>query len=153
MACEILVTRRVEFSETDMAGIMHFSNYFRFMETAEHAFFRSIGFSVVLSKLDPVLCLPRVHVECDYSAPLSFEDEVDIQMLVASKSARSLGYVFRFFRKHPGERMEVACGSMKVVCAARQADGSMKSGPLPTALAHKIEVAPAHLLDLHVHKH
>ena len=43
MSYEFQITRRVEFSETDMAGIMHFSNYFRFMETAEHAFFRSLG--------------------------------------------------------------------------------------------------------------
>lgn len=153
MACEIVVTRRVEFSETDMAGIMHFSNYFRFMETAEHAFFRSIGFSVVLSKLDPALCLPRVHVECDYSAPLLFEDEVDIHMLVASKSARSLGYEFRFYKKRAAGRTKVAHGTMKVTCAARQADGTMKSAPLPAALAQKIEVAPAHRLGAEDHQH
>ena len=34
MACEFKATRRVEFSDTDMAGIMNYSNYFRFMETA-----------------------------------------------------------------------------------------------------------------------
>lgn len=148
MAFEITVSRRVEFSETDMAGIMHFSNFFRFMETAEHAFFRSLGFSVVLSKLDPALCLPRVHAECDYFAPLSFEDEVDIHLLVASKSVRSLGYLFRFHRKRAGGRQEVARGALKVACAARHADGSMKSAPLPAALAHQIEVAPPDLLNL-----
>ena len=35
--------RRVEFAETDMAGQVHFSNFFRYMEAAEHAFFRSLG--------------------------------------------------------------------------------------------------------------
>ena len=39
--------RTVEFSETDMAGIVHYSNFFRYMESAEHAFFRALGFSVV----------------------------------------------------------------------------------------------------------
>ena len=43
MAYEFKATRQVEFSETDMAGIMHFSNFFRFMETAEHGFYRSLG--------------------------------------------------------------------------------------------------------------
>jgi acyl-CoA thioester hydrolase len=43
MPCEFRITRRVEFSETDMAGIVHFSNFFRYMETAEHAFFPVTG--------------------------------------------------------------------------------------------------------------
>ncbi len=53
MPHEFTITRRVEFSETDMAGIMHYSNFFRFMETAEHAFFRSLGFSIVSTQTDP----------------------------------------------------------------------------------------------------
>ena len=36
-------TRRVEFGDTDMAGIMHFANFFRFMERTEHAFLRTLG--------------------------------------------------------------------------------------------------------------
>ena len=40
MPCEFKVVRRVEFSETDMAGIVHYSNFFRYMEAAEHGFFR-----------------------------------------------------------------------------------------------------------------
>ena len=46
MAYEFKVRRRVEFSETDMAGIVHYSNFFRYMEAAEHAFFRSLGLSI-----------------------------------------------------------------------------------------------------------
>jgi len=149
MAHEITVTRRVEFSETDMAGIMHFSNYFRFMETAEHAFLRSLGLSVVLSRLDPALCLPRVHAECDFSSPLRFEDEVEIHLLVAGKSSRSLSYLFRFYRRDAGHRREVARGAMKVACAARQPDGTLKSAPLPAALAERIQIAPAQALAFH----
>ena len=50
-AHEFTITRRVEFSETDMAGIVHFSNFCRYMEHAEHAFFRSLDRSIV----DPAL--------------------------------------------------------------------------------------------------
>jgi YbgC/YbaW family acyl-CoA thioester hydrolase len=39
---------RVEFTDTDMAGIVHFSSFFRYMEVTEHAFFRSLGFSIVM---------------------------------------------------------------------------------------------------------
>ena len=47
MAYEFKFVRIVEFSETDMAGIVHFSNYCKYMEAAEHRFFRSIGYSIV----------------------------------------------------------------------------------------------------------
>jgi len=35
MVYEFKLTRPVDFVETDMAGIMHFSNFFRFMEATE----------------------------------------------------------------------------------------------------------------------
>ena len=48
MTAEYKKERRVEFSETDMAGIIHYSAYFQYMEEAEHEFLRSLGLSVVL---------------------------------------------------------------------------------------------------------
>ncbi|MGY8650976.1 MAG: acyl-CoA thioesterase, partial [Verrucomicrobiia bacterium] len=56
---EFIITRRVEFSETDAAGIVHFANFYRYMEYAEHAFFRSLGRSIVDLDLD--IGWPRVH--------------------------------------------------------------------------------------------
>ena len=45
MASEFTITRRVEFSETDLAGIMHFTNFYRWMEICEQAeFLRSWAF-------------------------------------------------------------------------------------------------------------
>ena len=78
MPSEFSVTRKVEFAETDMAGIMHFSNFFRYMEVAEHAFFRSLGFSIVTEKSGHDVGWPRVHASCDYMRPLRFEDDVEI---------------------------------------------------------------------------
>ncbi|MHC4993297.1 MAG: acyl-CoA thioesterase, partial [Planctomycetota bacterium] len=46
MPHDFKLLRTVEFFETDMAGIVHFSNYFRYMEATEHAFFRSFGATV-----------------------------------------------------------------------------------------------------------
>jgi YbgC/YbaW family acyl-CoA thioester hydrolase len=146
MPYEFKVTRRVEFSETDMAGIMHFSNFFRFMETAEHGFMRSLGYSVVLKELDPFLCLPRVHASCDYLAPLRFEDEVEIHLLVERKTTRSLTYRFRFRHADGRSSQDVALGSLIVVCAVRQPDGTLKATPLPSVLAQQIQEAPQALL-------
>src|SRR5439155_10782509 len=96
MASEFKVQRRVEFSETDMAGIVHYSNFFRYMEAAEHEFFRSLGFSVVTRQVDPPVGWPRVHAECDYKHPLRFEDEVEIRLLVSQKRSKLFTYEFQF---------------------------------------------------------
>jgi acyl-CoA thioester hydrolase len=142
MAYEFQVVRRVEFVETDMEGIMHFSNFFRFMETAEHSFFRSLGYSVVLKRAGLEVGLPRVHAECDYEAPVRFEDEIQVHLLVERKGKCSLTYQFRFQRLNGGPPQTVAHGRLVVACAARQADGSLKAVALPEQIANKIEEAP-----------
>jgi len=145
MAYEFKATRRVEFSETDMAGIMHYSNFFRFMETAEHAFFRSLGFSIMTGQVDPPVGWPRVHAECDYKAPLRFEDEVEIHLLVSEKRSKALSYLFKFNKLDGGPPVEVARGSLTVVCV-RHDGGQMTACTIPKPVADKIQVAPAEFL-------
>ena len=146
MLCEFKVTRRVEFSETDMAGIVHYSNFFRYMETAEHGFFRALGFSVVMDHFHPPVGWPRVHAECDYAHPLRFEDEIEIHLLVSEIKPKSLGYLFKFRRLNGPSPVEVARGRVTVVCVTRDSRGAMKSTMIPGAVRGKIQVAPAHLL-------
>jgi acyl-CoA thioester hydrolase len=146
MAFEFKAIRRVEFSETDMAGIVHYSNFFRYMETAEHGYFRLLGYSVVMNHSATPVGWPRVHAECDYSRPLRFEDEVEIHLLVSQKKSRTLSYLFKFTKLNGPERVEVARGSLTVVCVAKKKDGSFAAVKIPKALAAKIQVAPARLL-------
>ena len=145
MPYEFKAVRRVEFSETDAAGIMHFSNFFRFMETAEHGFYRSLGFSVMPER-DPRLGWPRVHAECDYKQPLRFEDEVEIHLLVREKRSKSVSFLFRFRKLNGSATVEVARGALTIVCVAHHRDGSMSAVTIPKVISDKIEVAPAELL-------
>ena len=147
MPSEFKATRRVEFSETDMAGIVHFANFFRYMETVEHAFWRSLGGSVVMTQFDPPLGLPRVHASCDFKKPLRFEDVIELHLLVTEKKTRSLSYQIRFRRIEPGPVEEVAVGKLTVVCVSKGADGRMQAVPFPAALADQIQVAPVELLS------
>ena len=134
---EYIIKRRVEFNETDMAGIVHYSNFFRYMEYAEHAFFRSLGGSIVNQELG--VGWPRVHCNCDYKHPLMFEDEVEIHMLISDKTSKTMSYQFRF-RK---DGTEVAHGNVTVVCVRRNEAGVMKSTRIPSEIADLFEVAPA----------
>ena len=142
MAYEFKIVREVEFHHTDMAGIMHFSNFFYFMEAAEHAFFRSLGLSIVTTDPEPV-SWPRVHAGCDFSYPLRFEDAVEIKLLVREKREKSLVYSF-IFRKVSGDpQKEVARGTLAVACVKKDhATGKLTAVLIPKAIADRIEVAP-----------
>lgn len=134
---EFTITRRVEFNETDAAGIVHFANFYRYMEYAEHAFFRSLGRSIVDHDLD--VGWPRVHSHCDFKKPLKFEDEVEIHLLVSAKTSKSITYQFCF----RVDGTEVARGGFTVVCVRRTETGEMKATTIPPEIANLIESAPA----------
>lgn len=150
MPYEFKAQRRVEFSDTDMAGIMHYSNFFRFMETAEHAFFRSLGFTIAprsFARSQAKIGWPRVHASCDYHQPLRFEDLVEIHLLVAEKKSKAITYQFRFRKVDGGDGREVARGKLTVVCVGfDESSGTMKATNVPEEIAARIEVAPADLL-------
>ena len=91
------VTRRVEFCETDAAGIAHFSAFLCYMEQAEHALLRHLGTSVSTDIGDGWhLSWPRVHVSCDYRGSVRFEDYLNIQVRVERLGSRSVTYGFDF---------------------------------------------------------
>ncbi len=150
MAYEFKAQRRVEFSDTDMAGIMHYSNFFRFMETAEHGFFRSLGFTIAPRHFETgqsKVGWPRVHASCDYHQPLCFEDLVEIHLLVLEKKSKAITYQFRFRKLNDGTGKEVARGKLTVVCVAYdEATGAMKAANIPPEIAGLIDAAPAELL-------
>ncbi len=126
-----------------MAGIVHFANFYRMMENAEHAFFRSLGFSVH-GEYDGVhIGWPRVATSCEFFAPLRFEDTVDIQLIVLEVRNRSVRYGFRFWK---GE-IEVARGMVSTVCAA-VGGGKLAAVPIPEAIRAVIAPAPAEMLTI-----
>ena len=142
-AFEFKLTRRVDFSDTDMAGIMHFSNFFRFMEAAEQAFFRSLGLSIHDNRRCPVIGWPRVHASCDFRRPLRFEDLVEVHLQVREKRERSLVYSFTFRRLNEPSSPEVARGRLVVACVSRpEPQGPMASIPIPKSISDKIGMAP-----------
>jgi len=139
----------VQFSDTDMAGIMHFANFFRFVERAEHAFYRSLGLSIVekkhlLPEGEPV-GWPRVHASCDYFAPLRFEDDVEVELLIEEIRTRSLKYLFRV--RKPGGAL-AAEGHIATVCVRKDPETrEMRAVAIPERILSKIEVAPPELLQ------
>jgi acyl-CoA thioester hydrolase len=116
MSAPFRVSRRVDFADTDMAGIIHFSNYFRYMEFAEVAFLRSRGLSVAMTWGEEHLGFPRVSATCDFLRPIRFEDVVEIEVRVERVGSKSVTYSFEF--THEGT--PVARGRVTAVCCRVQ---------------------------------
>jgi YbgC/YbaW family acyl-CoA thioester hydrolase len=143
MPHEFTVTRKVEFADTDTAGVVHFAAFFRYMEEAEHEFYRSLGESAYLWEPEGVIGMPRVSAQCDFLRPLRYPEEVEIHLTVREKSSKAIGYDVVFRKAEEQSSMEIARGAMKVVYASR-AHGSQEweAADLPPILQERIEVAP-----------
>jgi acyl-CoA thioester hydrolase len=134
---------RVQFVDTDMAGIVHFSTFFRYMERVEHDFFRSLGLSIWEDPTrEPVaerVGWPRVHASCDYRMPLRFEEEFTMELLVEKLKTRSLSYRIRFWR---GEDL-CAEGKLIAACVQKDAEAShgMKAVAIPARIRSRLAVA------------
>src|SRR5262245_28646176 len=94
-----------------MAGIVHFANFFRYMEAAEHAYLRACGLSVVAEWEGQPVSFPRVSASCDYLRPARFADVLEILVRVARVGRSSVTYSFEFLK--PGET--VAQGQITAV--------------------------------------
>lgn len=148
MAYEFRLTQQIQFVDTDTAGIMHFTNFFRLMEITEHSFYRSLGFSVFSIQSEDIIGFPRVQVSCDFKAPLYFEDNVETHLLVRAISQKTIGYTF-IFRKFESESSEeVARGELTVACVTmRKNRTQMQSVQIPNAIRNKLAIAPRELFN------
>lgn len=126
--------RRVEFSDTDMAGIVHFANFFRYIEEAEHAFLRSIGLNVLQPIDDGVMSWPRVSVHCDFLKPARLGDIVAIDVSVDDVTTKSITYGFVM----SVEGARIAIGRTVAVCCRVTPGQAIESMAIPQEIADKL---------------
>ncbi len=133
MSDEFRLSRRVQFSETDAAGLVHFSNFFRFFEDAEHALWREAGLSIHPER-SPIRW-PRVSASCEFHRPLRFEQQFEVVVRIAEMTKRTITYSGAI--SCDGER--VATASWKIACVTRLPDGGMKSAEIPPDVTGRLE--------------
>jgi len=127
-------TRRVEFGDTDMAGIVHFSNYLRYMEAAETAFLRARGMSVSWHEDGLRVGFPRVSVACDFTKPAHFGDVLTIAVALEKVGTKSLSYRFDFSRGDDA----IAIGKLTSVYCREAPGHGLCSIEIPDALRAKL---------------
>ncbi|HKB37717.1 MAG TPA: thioesterase family protein [Gemmataceae bacterium] len=136
MSAVFRTARRVEFGDTDMAGIVHFARFFAFMEAAECEFLRSLGLSVVMDWEGERVSFPRVSAACDYLRPARFEDVLTIAVSVRKVGEKSVSYGFEFFKND--EPDVIARGQLTAVCCRVGADRAIESRRIPDSIRARL---------------
>jgi acyl-CoA thioester hydrolase len=87
---------QAQYYETDQMGIIHHSNYIRWMEEARIAYMEEMGFPY--RKVEEAgIISPVLSVQCDYKSMTHFGDRVVIEVKLASfKGVKySISYTMR----------------------------------------------------------
>ena len=80
---------RVYYEDTDMAGIVYYANYLRYIERARSDWVREIGIDQLEMKASGVVFAVR-RVEADYIAPAVFDDLLEVRTWPTSISPARL---------------------------------------------------------------
>jgi YbgC/YbaW family acyl-CoA thioester hydrolase len=135
MAVVFRTTRRVEFADTDMAGIVHFANFFRWMEAAEQGFLRSRGLSVAIAWEGQPIGFPRVSASCDYLRPVRFEDVLDVLVEAPKVGRKSVTYSIEFqLNGHAVARGQVT----SVCCRVQSPQHALESLVIPEGIRQRL---------------
>jgi len=135
------LTRRVQFHETDAAGVVHFSRYFLYMEEAECALWRAAGLSI--HPRGSEVGWPRVQASFDYHRALRFEDEFEVWIRIVAIEEGTIRYTCVLTR---GET-RIATGRFTIACASRRPNQPMRRASIPPEIRTRLAVAPARSTD------
>lgn len=117
---------RVYYEDTDLAGIVYYANYLKFIERARSEWVRALGVNQTRMRAESGLIFAVRRLEADYLAPAKFDDELVVtsrpvevrgaQIVLAQEVLRGGELLFR----------------ARVTLVALRADG--RPGRLPQAL-------------------
>lgn len=122
----------MQFAETDLAGMVHFANFFRYMEEAEHALWRAAGLSI--DSVASIYKWPRVSAAFDFKRPLRFEDEFEVHVGIAAVTARSIQYNHTVMR---GD-VTIGVGTVTAACVQLGADHVLRAVEIPPEILERL---------------
>lgn len=83
-------TLRVYYEDTDLAGIVYYANYLKFIERARSEWVRGLGIDQAKLRTEQGLVFAVRRVEADYLRPALFDDVLTVQTALADDSGARL---------------------------------------------------------------
>lgn len=74
----------VYYEDTDLAGIVYYANYLKFIERARTEWVRGLGIDQSRLKEDEGIVFAVRHLEADYLSPARFDDELTVETTMTS---------------------------------------------------------------------
>jgi acyl-CoA thioester hydrolase len=133
--CETRV--RVRYAETDQMGVVYYSNYLVWMEVGRVEYCKAAGFNYKDMEAQDGVLLAVAAVQCRYSFPARFDDEVIIKTWVAEANSRmvTFGYEMRLAETD----VKLAEGETKHIFVSRD----LKPCRMPQKYREKFGLTPA----------
>ena len=122
----------MQFAETDAAGMVHFSVFFRYMEEAEHAVWRAAGMDIFASR--ETHSWPRIAAQFDFKQPLNFQDEFEVHTEIAAVTRSTIRWAHVLVR---GEAT-IGSGTVTAVYVKKLPGGGIKSTEIPAEIVAKL---------------
>jgi len=123
--------RRIQFADTDAAGVAHFSRLLCFVEEAEHDFFRSRN----LPSFGAGFGWPRVKLEVEFLAPGRFDDLLLVELEFCEAGKSTLTYQFAISSSGEPEAGRLLYRGRVTTCFVKMDQGGrFAASPLPEQL-------------------
>lgn len=100
----IEVQAKVNFADTDMMGVAHHANYFRWYEMGRVEYLRKAGI-LLLDLMAEDIVFPITDVNCQYLSSAYFDDEIIIQTQMTELSRIKMIFTYRIVRKSDGKML------------------------------------------------
>lgn len=131
----IFVSQRLtQFSESDAAGVIHFSNYAKYVEECEHMFLFKQGFAIQPGNLNSLLW-PRLTFKAEYLRAIMPLEMIQVELDPARVGHSSITWSWAIWNS--GRKEKMAQGEMKTVCCKAKG-GKMHPIQLPEELRIKL---------------
>ncbi|MDE2579791.1 MAG: acyl-CoA thioesterase [Hyphomicrobiales bacterium] len=130
-----LTRTTIEWGDCDEAGIIFYPNYFYIFDTSYQRFLRSAGLSQRKLREKYSAITPLVEAGAQFRAPISYDDEVSIEMTLADIAEKRFRIAYRILR---GETL-AAEGFEQRAFAVREPSGKLRGAPIDPAFRALLE--------------
>ena len=97
-------TLRVYYEDTDLAGIVYYANYLKFIERARSEWVRELGIDQQAMKRDSGRVFAVRRIEADYLSPAYFDDVIEVRSAPIAIGPQGVSVVSKRMRRRMPSR-------------------------------------------------
>ena len=94
--------RKINYYETDRMGVVHHSNYIRFLEEARCNWLESIGLPFATLEENGIT-IPVLAVNCEYKHHVTFNDVIIVEMVVKEYTGVRMTVQYKIINKNTSD--------------------------------------------------